>query len=186
MKFIEDIEKDIKAYTKILERGNINEASQCVKEIEFVYGKRVDGLNGLYRNAVWDGDVDWLGLLKNSIRIIEFYMEEYIIKYDHNKKLGINRLNTTDDELIPVADISESVTTVLEMLEGTMSDQEYKEVTEKLKELEGLNQLDLSAGKKWLQTRSVIEWSVTKGVDVFILLMPIVYKILKPEVSKSD
>lgn len=179
MKFINDIDNDIKAYTRILEGGNIEEAGQCVKEIEFVYGKRVDGLNGLYRNAVWDGDVDWLGLLKNAIRIIGFYKEEYLIKEAHNQKIGVNRLSDDDVDLRLQMTVTDAIAEVLVLLEGTMSDDSYEALASNLKELEKISQLDLTIGKKWLKTRDLVEWSITKGVDVFLMVMPIVYKVLK-------
>lgn len=184
MKFIEDIEKDIESYTGILETGDISEAKKCVKQIEFVYGKRVDGLNGLYRNSVWDGDVDWIDLLKNAIRIIGFYKEEFEIKYNHDQKLGVNRINSSEREVALNTDISYGIQQVKETLEGTMSDQAYHTVLEKLDELMEISALNTSAGKKWIRIRSILEWSVTMGVDVYVMIAPIIYDVLTDKESQ--
>lgn len=181
MKFIEDIEKDINAYTKILELNSSSEARKCVKQIEFVYGKRVDGLNGLYRNSVWDGDADWIDLLRNAIRIIGFYREEYAMKSAHNSNLGVNSLNKSDKVLTLDMGITDYVSVVKESLEGTISDQAYNEVVEKLDELQEIAKEQLSLGKKWIRTKGILEWLQTTGVDVFVLIIPIIYKILTDE-----
>ena len=178
MKFIEDIKKDIEMYTVILQNNDISEAKKCVKQIEFVYGKRVDGLNGLYRNAVWDGDVDWIDLLRNTIRIIGFYKEEFEIKYIHNQKLGINRVHGSDLEETGLLDIPSRIELVKEKLEGTMSDQAYEDLVIKLDTLKDISQLDISVGKKWLKIRTIIEWALGEGIDVYRLLSPILYATL--------
>lgn len=181
MKFIEDIVKDIESYTVILESNDISEAKKCVKQIEFVYGKRVDGLNGLYRNSLWDGDVDWIDLLKNAIRIIGFYKEEFEIKYQHDQKLGVNRIKGVEHDLAVNTDISYRINQVKETLEGTMSDQEYHLLLKKLHELLEISELDISAGKKWLKIRSILEWSLTKGIDIYVMIAPIVCDVLTDE-----
>jgi hypothetical protein len=178
MKFIIDIEKDIEGYAKILALRDPDEAKKCVKQIEFVYGKRVDGLNGLYRYAMWDGTADWVDLLSNAIRIIEFYKEEFKIKYTHDREIEKQHSNIVTDEETTKVGISRQIEAIKGELEGTISDQEYSEMSDKLDQLEAISKQDISAGKKWIMIKGIVEWSLAKGVDVYIKISPIVNNIL--------
>ncbi len=178
MKFVEAIDKDIEEYSGILELKDASQARKCVKQIELVYGKRVDGLNGIYRNSIWDGDADWINLLGNAIRSIEFYREEFIIKNAHDQNVGVNRLSSVGDGLGAERDVDELIAKAKDELEGVVSDAEYEEVAAKLDELEKINGLDESLGKKWLQIKPILNWSITKGVDVVCHVLPVIQKVL--------
>lgn len=183
MEFIQIIENDILEYNKILELKDSKEARKCVKQIEFVYGKRVNGLNGLYRNATWDGEADWIDLLRNSIKIITFFKEDYEIKYTHDMNVGVNRLKGSAQQLISIKNLSEQITTIKNELEGTVGDEEFIQISSRLNELEAIYGSGETMGKKWIKTKDILEWSTSKGVDVFIKIIPIIYMILTDDAS---
>lgn len=59
-----------------------------------------------------------------------------------------------------------------------MSQEEIKEILEKINDIEKISQLDESKNRKWFKLRPTMEWLGTKGVNVAITVLGLITAIL--------
>ncbi len=103
--------------------------------------------------------------------------EEFIIKNAHDQNVGVNRLSSVGDGLGAERDVDELIAKAKDELEGVVSDAEYEEVAAKLDELEK----SMGWMKAWARNgfrSTILNWSITKGVDVVCHVLPVIQKVL--------
>lgn len=61
---------------------------------------------------------------------------------------------------------------------GYLTTEEIEQIIEKINEIEGIAQEEVSRPKKWDKLKSVINWMTTKGVDIGVKVYPLIMAAL--------
>ncbi|BFK81306.1 hypothetical protein I3900191A7_14510 [Clostridium baratii] len=107
-----------------------------------------------------------------------------IKKQDEDKSISIllnnnNNNNNTNNNINNNMDLI--FKKVKEEIENNefMSEEEIKEVLEKISEIEAISKSDEAKNKKWFKLRPTMEWLGTKGVSVATAILGLITAILK-------
>ena len=122
-----------------------------------------------------------IGILKSKLEAFSTTIS-YLPKTKLNgKEIIITNNNTNNNTNINTNNLEVIFKQAKENIkkDESLSEEEIKEILEKIDEIEEVSKLDETRNKKWFKLRNLMNWLGTKGVNIAINILPLITEILK-------
>lgn len=181
------IVKDITKCDEVIASNNVQKAELLCDEIVQSYSIYIPNITAGLDNYFWGAEkVDYIKditLLKKKLMLYVAGGNEIInrnnngISFTNTNTNANANTNTNTNTNVSVATlIQHAINDIAE--DGSLSDEEISEITDKLKEIQNISESDERRNKKWCKLRPTLAWLSTKGVDIFCKIIPIVLKVI--------
>ena len=138
-------------------------------------------------------NIGFINVDENMIAGVLFQLRQYASTLVNNKHVGNNstsKSNTAIDfhptintmaSATTNIDISVSIEQARQQVEDAgLSDEQYKSVMDKLKEIEDIAKSKETRGKRWQKAKEVLKWVAEQGIAVAGIVLP----LLSPMIGK--
>ena len=184
-----EVLSDIEKCNEILEKKDIESAKKYINIIVGTYGDYISGIKDglqLY-NLYSKTPPDYL----ENIEILKRKLEVFAANgctpthrfksSDLNKAISINNNNANTNTNTNTIDLKISFEQAKNAIESdeSLSEEEIKEVLEKIEEIEVVSNSNEPRNKKWFKLKGIMGWLGTKGVSVATTLLPLITEIIK-------
>lgn len=189
---VKSILKDIDKFSKCKSDKSIREA---VKSIYHTYSDRIKFNKVIEKLISEDATNDHLisigfdgfdkTLLDSMIKNLKNYANEICLEKPKKETIRQTKTDTTininnNNILNAKIDIDVAIENAIEQLENAcLSDEQEKQVKEKISELEDIVKSKINQKSKWQKLGEIMKWVVEQGVQVASIIVPLIANAIK-------
>jgi hypothetical protein len=176
------IREDIARCEQALENNSIDEIKGLLEELEITYRMFWKDLNFIGPSG-WNDTVSVSELrgIKRRLELLASLDKDEISKLLQPKgSFSVSSTSQNINEISINVSIEQLVEETINQINnnGSIGDKEKKEILDKIEELKSISEIEETKVEKWDKIKPIINWMTTKGVDITLKIIPLVYKIL--------
>lgn len=176
------IKKDIRRCEEALKSTDVKKVNNLLREFLTAYKMywndlHFSGLGG------WEDDsvsyVELRGFKSRLQGLLNLTTDQLTSLMTRSEDSKISNTNIISNQVS--VNLEVLIQTTVEYFEEneTLSDEERLEILDNINSIKKIGESEETKVKKWTKLKPILKWLSTKGVDIFIKLIPLIIEVLK-------